>query len=530
MENGLSRLTDPGITVSEIPSMDEPIRISTNSTAAFVGSALRGPVDIPVTVSSFADYKRSFGGDWQRGSLGFAVRQFFEHGGQTAHIVRVTNGATGATIILPAAAEKMVLRALEPGSTEILRAAIDLDGIERNDSGTFNLTVQRLDPETGFVIDQEIHRRVNCVAGDEAFIGDVLLKSSLVRLDSNASTVRPDITTGPGIHFGSAYIGIDKRGKDGRPLTDYDVIGSARNGSGIFALSGVESFDFLYLPPPQTDTDFGPTAILAAELYCRKRRALLIMDPPLAARSAPGVMRMFADAGYSSANILAYYPRLRLRDSKNEAKIAAGGAIAGLLCRLDREHGVWSGLESAPAEFQAGLEPAETIDEATQQSLLRSGINVVANSRPKRCRVLGSVTLGAGSQMYNAFAKLGVRRTCLMILKNIERGTRWIVFEKNERSMRERLRSQVHAYLTGLADSGMLVDDDVYVRCDSDEQGRAVAGSTGVNILISFHPRGWGQPLSFTIHQSVPGAKTVATAFAPAQGSVRTGTSDADIA
>ena len=523
----MSRLTDPGITVSEIPSMDEPIRVSTHSSAAFVGSALRGPLDTPVTIYSFGDYKRIFGGNWQRGSLGFAVRQFFEHGGGKAHIVRVANGATGASIVLRAGPEKMLLRALEPGSTEILRVAIDLDGIERQDSDRFNLTVQRLDPETGFVIDQEIHRRITCQTEDEGYIGDVLLGSSLVRLDGAASSSRPDITTGPGIHSGSAYIGIDKRGQDGRTLTDYDVIGSARSGSGMFALRGVESFDLLYLPPPETGIDFGPTAMLAAELYCRKRRAILIMDPPLAARSAHELISLYADSGYSSANVLAYYPRLRLRDSKNETRVAAGGAIAGILCRLDRELGKWSGLDSAGAELQPGFVAAETIDDAERQSLLRSGVNVICSGRPKRYRVEGSVTLGAGSQMYSAFADLSVRRICLMILKNIERGTRWIVFEKNERPIRERLRSQVHAYLSGLIDSGVLADNDVYVRCDSDDSGGG-NGQSGVNILTSFQPSGWDQPLSFTIHQSVPGTQTAATAFAPTR--IRAGTSESEVA
>lgn len=526
----MSRSIDPGITVTEIPSMDEPIRVSTHSSAAFVGSALRGPLNTPVTIYSFADYKRVFGGDWQRGNLGFAVRQFFDHGGGKAHVVRVANGATGASIVLPAGQERMLLRALEPGSTEILRVAIDLDGIERNDHDRFNLTVQRLDPETGFVIDQEIHRRLTCLPGEEGYIAEALLESSLVRLDGTASAARPDITTGPGLHAGSAYVGIHKRGQDGRPLTDYDVVGSARTGTGIFALDGVEGFDLLYLPPPQADTDFGATATLAAELYCRKRRAMFIMDPPLIARSVTELTSLYSDFGYSSANVLAYYPRLRLRDSKNAIKLPAGGAIAGMLCRLDRERQKWSGLDAAGVEFQPGLEPAETIDESACQSLLRSGINFIRAGRPKRCGIEGSVTLGASSQMYSAFANLSVRRTCLMVLKNIERGTRWIVFEKNDRPMRERLRSQVHAYLTGLADSGVLVDDEVYVRCDSDVTENDRESGSGVNILISFQPEGWDQPLSFTIHQSVPGVQTAATAFAPSAGQARTGASSSEVA
>ena len=41
----------------------------------------------------------------------------------------------------------------------------------------------------------------------------------------------------------------------------------------------VENFDLLYLPVPGKGIDTGPAAILAADLYCRERRAMLIVDP-----------------------------------------------------------------------------------------------------------------------------------------------------------------------------------------------------------------------------------------------------------
>ena len=73
-------------------------------------------------------------------------------------------------------------------------------------------------------------------------------------------------------------------GTDGLPLSDYDLIGSASSGTGLFALHQVEHFDLLYLPPPEQRRVPGPAAVLAAELYCRKRAAMLILDacPPAA--------------------------------------------------------------------------------------------------------------------------------------------------------------------------------------------------------------------------------------------------------
>jgi 16S rRNA C1402 (ribose-2'-O) methylase RsmI len=47
-------------------------------------------------------------------------------------------------------------------------------------------------------------------------------------------------------------------------LSDYDLVGSAVRGTGLFALDQVERFDLLYLPPPARGVDVGPAATLAA--------------------------------------------------------------------------------------------------------------------------------------------------------------------------------------------------------------------------------------------------------------------------
>ena len=52
-------------------------------------------------------------------------------------------------------------------------------------------------------------------------------------------------------------------GSDGGSLSDYDIIGSAVAGTGLFALNQVERFDLLYMPPPGVNEP-GPAAILAA--------------------------------------------------------------------------------------------------------------------------------------------------------------------------------------------------------------------------------------------------------------------------
>ena len=147
----MSDAVDHGITVTEVAATDQPIDVSPETTAAFVGRATRGPLNTPLLVQSFAEFRRLFGDLSPRSSLGPAAKQFFEHGGLRLYVVRVANNARGAMICLPAKGSALVLRAVEPGSAEIIRAAVDYDGID--DEEHFNLTLQRLDPASRLVLD-----------------------------------------------------------------------------------------------------------------------------------------------------------------------------------------------------------------------------------------------------------------------------------------------------------------------------------------------------------------------------------------
>ena len=112
------------------------------SIAAFVGRTLKGPVNEPVPVRSFADYMRVFGGLWQPSTLSYAVEQFFENGGRCAVIVRAVNGARPPTLSLPCVSGKLILRGVGAGSREFLRASVDYDGIDSMETDRFNLVVQ----------------------------------------------------------------------------------------------------------------------------------------------------------------------------------------------------------------------------------------------------------------------------------------------------------------------------------------------------------------------------------------------------
>ncbi len=95
--------TYPGVYIEEIPSGVRTITGVATSIAAFVGRAARGPSNTPVTITSYGDFERLFGGLWTKSSLGYAVRDFYQNGGTTAVIVRVIHSSDthAAAIALP---------------------------------------------------------------------------------------------------------------------------------------------------------------------------------------------------------------------------------------------------------------------------------------------------------------------------------------------------------------------------------------------------------------------------------------------
>jgi phage tail sheath protein FI len=72
--------------------------------AGFVGIAVQGPLDTAVPVESLRQFEAHFGGFIGAGYLAYALKGFFDNGGQRAWVVRVAT-ADGPTAAVPAAIE-----------------------------------------------------------------------------------------------------------------------------------------------------------------------------------------------------------------------------------------------------------------------------------------------------------------------------------------------------------------------------------------------------------------------------------------
>jgi hypothetical protein len=454
------------------------IQRAVTAVTAFIGRTLKGPVNQPIAIGNFNDYQRVFGGLWQHSMLSYALEQYFQNGGRDAIVVRVCNGGHAPTLSLAAGAARLTLIGLWPGTREYLRASVDYDGIDAAETDRFNLVIQRIRaPGSEFIEDQEIFRRVSIHSAAERGIAGVLTGSRLVRARGVIPRQRPELTRGAAADAAVGYVLSNNDGDDGDELTNYDIIGDARRGSGLFALHGAGTFNFLCVPALSREVDIGLPALLVALRVCRQRQALLMIDPPLAWSNATAALEGLRSWPLNSEDAVMFFPRVlafdRLR-GRHEA-FGPAGAAAGLLARLDRTGPVWSQAEkSEEALLRPALRGAVSTTDLDHLRLSQAGVNLLQSARVA-ARALPPPHISLRTLVVEAAARsdsreLALRRLALFIMSSIEHGTRWVMYEKSAPALWARVRAQIIAFLQQLeregAFAGRSARENYFVICD----------------------------------------------------------------
>jgi phage tail sheath protein FI len=482
-----AELTYPGVYVEELASGVRPIVGVSTSTTAFVGRAQRGPVAQPITIHSFADYERVFGGLWEDSRMSFAVRQYFQNEGREAVIVRVTRGvaalATSTTWALGGPAGDLHLEASSPGAWGAdLTVAVDHESADP--ASLFNLVV--VDTSTG---DTETLRNLSVNPASSTFVTKVLAQRSRLLIVTEGSTVPATI---PAVAAAAPGAG----GDDGGPIRDVDVM-PASGRRGVRALDATDIFNLLCLPPLAPDTDVDPATFADAATYLRQstRRALLIVDPPADATD-PGAIQAFQTRlNLADENAALFFPRLLapnpLKDNLIE-EFAPCGAIAGAFARTDATRGVWKAPAGTDARIAgvSGLTYVLTDDENGDLNPL--GINALRTFPLIGTVVWGARTLRGADALTDQWKYIPVRRTALFIEETLFRALKWVVFEPNDEPLWAQIRLNVGAFLNGLfrqgAFQGTTPAQAYFVKCDSETTTQADIDRGVVNIVVGFAP------------------------------------------
>src|SRR5689334_19130429 len=102
----------PGVYVEEIDTGNKPIEGVSTSTAGMLGMTERGPVNVPILITSFGEYRRWFGERLPRQDfsndngphcfLPHAVEGFFQNEGKRVYVTRILDedGAVRSTVDL----------------------------------------------------------------------------------------------------------------------------------------------------------------------------------------------------------------------------------------------------------------------------------------------------------------------------------------------------------------------------------------------------------------------------------------------
>jgi phage tail sheath protein FI len=505
--------TYPGVYIEEIPSGVRTIVGVATSITAFIGRALRGPVNEPIRIQNFGDFERQFGGLWIDSTMSYAVQHYFLNGGTDAIIVRLVNAATKASFSLAPTSGSINLR-LEASSEgewgNNLRIAIDHNS---SDPATvFNLIVTEIDPTTSQLRQQETFRNVSIAPTASRYLGKVLAQESrLLRVPDpylgafptvDPEDVPQDLSASPP-NFGTSP---SVSGSDGNALTFTEYEGSRSNKTGIYVLEKADLFNLLCIPPFTRDSDVAQSTWDAAVKYCEDRRALLIVDPPSnwkevanVTDSRTGVDRL----NLRKKNAAIYFPRLKMADPLQENRLeefVPCGVVAGIYARTDANRGVWK----APAGIEATLtgvrELSVKLTDGENGQLNPLGVNCLRNFPVIGNVVWGARTLEGADRLASEWKYVPVRRMALFIEESLYRGTQWVVFEPNDEPLWAQIRLNVGAFMQNLfrqgAFQGKSPREAYLVKCDKETTTQNDINLGIVNIVVGFAPL---KPAEFVI-------------------------------
>lgn len=283
----------------------------------------------------------------------------------------------------------------------------------------------------------------------------------------------------------------------------------------------VDLFNLMVLPRAraedgtQSDADRKP-AFDAASAFCARQRAFLLVDPP-----ATDAARRWTDAttaesgvdalriGIDSRNSAVFWPRLKMANGTYQDP---GGAMAGLMARIDGTRGVWKAAAGVEATIRgvAGLEyPMSDPDNGVINPKAVNALRVF----PDGVLSWGARTLVGFNDSGNIDDKyIPVRRTMLFIEESLYRGLRFAVFEPNDEPLWAQIRLAAGSFMNTLfrqgAFAGQKASDAYFVLCDRSTTTATDQNLGIVNVIVGFAPLKPAEFVILTVKQIAGQAQT----------------------
>jgi phage tail sheath protein FI len=502
----------PGVYVEEVSAGPKPIEGVSTSTAGFVGQTERGPTE-PRLVTSWIDYTNWFGGYRVPANtyLPFAVKGFFDNGGQRAFVARVaadaaplisnniggiqiqaagkgvwgtrifvrirpaksgTNGRFRLSVIyyskLPANADDLV----DPLNPDDLTAAgrVEPDKVEDYD----DIGIDPDSPEYFKTVVNTASQLIRILNEDELeeVPGDVDFSDGRLGTSPQDDPQAED----------SDYLGVDE---NNQPATD------PNERTGLAGLALIDGVALLSIPDEAVRRDLRGPVINQCELL-RDRFAIICEE-----RNASDVNQLTLnnDSTYAAT----YHPWVRISNplTRDTMVVPPAGHVAGIYARTDIERGVHKAPANAVVrgivtrDLDGGKKPLQfTLGKGEHDILNPRGINVIRDFRSdgRGIRVWGARTISSDPE----WRYINVRRLFIFVEESIEEGTQWVVFEPNYEETWDRVRRSVTNFLIRVWRSGALAgttqDEAFFVKCDRTTMTQAEIDAGQLICLVGLAP------------------------------------------
>ena len=461
----------PGVYVEEIERGPRPIEGVPTSTAAFLGEAERGPTS-PRLVTSSVEYARTFGGFFAADRyLPYAVRGFFENGGQRLYIARVA-GANATTAWRTVAG--LNVRASGPGAwgnrvwVRLLPSGTD--------GTTFTLRLaywsdsnpvgfDPFEPANSALLPRPQHQEefanLSTAPNDDFKVVTSSLAVLASIVDDGLSLTQP--TPGEFLEHGNDASAAPFASDFGGEV-DPQVGRLEPQGLAALARDEYRDVAVVYAPFPAGDISNAIPKLIVQHCEAQRFRFAVVdspnVDPMTLHPRDPSAG--IADTEYAAL----YAPWLIVADLASGASVTVppGGHVLGIYARVDTRRGV----HKAPAneEVRGVIDVAHAVTSDMQSELNSRGVNVIRVFPGRGIRVWGARTLSSDTE----WKYVPVRRYFIFLEHSIYQGTQWVVFEPNDERLWERVRDTIRQFLSAQWRDGALLGtterDAFFIKCD----------------------------------------------------------------
>ena len=455
----------------------------------FVGVTERGPLNVATLVSSWAEYKRIFGGFTTSADVATAVWNYFNevgNGSKTVYVVRVVHytDITDATTYASAPAT-VTLQTAAIGTT-----TYDTLRVDGKTHGTYAHTIKiRIEAATDGVADHFNLKVENSGVVVETWANlsmddsDARYAETIINDDSTGSDYITVTDLDAGVSAAnqrpaSGLSGFMATGNDGlTSLADTDYTGDSAAKLGLYALDIVERLSLLVVPGRATSTVQN-----AMITYCgttRNGQCFAILDPPASNAKAAVVTYVKTTAALKnlSQKGAMYWPRVRIANpnqtvfgTADSLTVPPSGHIAGVFARAAGEGK--KGKFTTPAgqdwalrtvigfegEDDDRLQPHEVTLKDTRDFVVPERINPIRKDRNSPFYIDGHYTLKTGNG--RDFPNVGEQVGAQYVAQSVEEALDVVRHRDNDDVTREECRCVVDDFLKSLTERGCFISRD----------------------------------------------------------------------